>query len=551
MDTFGQDLSYSLRSLRKAPAFTAVAIITLALGVGANSAIFSVLNAVLLRPLPFFEAERVVNVAWDGSGYLQALSSAKFQYWHDHIRSFEAMATWRSSLEQAGVADETSTVRALAVSRDFLEVVRYAPTRGRAFEFGDVAPGAPSVAIISQATWQTRFGSAADVVGRTIRLDGNSFTIVGVLPGSFGFPYVDAPVDVIVPLRMTVDPNDVAENWPTIARLHAGVTPEQAQAEVATLMPSFRAVYPNQVANTDRGTTLATFSDLYVDGGVRRALWILMSAVIFVLLIACVNVANLFLARATRRQSASGEILRELLGNAARLHPRAHECAENGGPRVRHGRPLGAPRSLLQQPKRSRDPRQRTGEPIGPSTGLLSHCRLPCARFLCVRDAMPPLVRDVPVLRLPAVMMLASVVRLRRARQILNRLRLRLRLLIRGRKPKAFRCDFAEVFQESIAVAFEKAGDNLGGLRLELTIRELGELGAPRLHDVRTLRGVFLHPFGQIQQRRGGVVFPGKRGAHSVEMSAAFRYRPSRKVSGGSSGHHAIEADRIRQRACL
>jgi putative ABC transport system permease protein len=101
-------LSYSLRSLRKAPAFTAVAIITLALGVGANSAIFSVLNAVLLRPLPFSEAERVVNVAWDGSGYLQPLSSTKFQYWHDHIRSFEAMATWRSSLEQAVIAGETS-----------------------------------------------------------------------------------------------------------------------------------------------------------------------------------------------------------------------------------------------------------------------------------------------------------------------------------------------------------------------------------------------------------------------------------------------------------
>jgi putative ABC transport system permease protein len=302
MGTCGQDFSYSLRSLHKAPAFTSVAIITLALGVGANSAIFSVLNAVLLRPLPFSEAERVVNLAWDGSGYLEQLSSAKFQYWHDHIRSFDAMATWRSSLEQAGIAGETSTVRALAVSHDFFEVVRYTPARGRGFESTDVAPGGPSVAIISQSRWQTRFAGAADVVGRTIRLDGNSFTIVGVLPGSFAFPYVSAPVEVIVPLRITVDPNDVAENWPTIARLHAGVTAEQAQAEVATLMASFRAAYPNQVSDADRGMTLATFTDLYVGGGVRRALWILMSAVTFVLLIACANVANLFLARATSRR---------------------------------------------------------------------------------------------------------------------------------------------------------------------------------------------------------------------------------------------------------
>ena len=131
MGTLGQDLSYSLRSLRKAPAFTAVAIVTLALGVGANSAIFSAVNAVLLRPLPFADAERVVNLAWDGSGYLQSLSATKFQYWHDHARSFDAMATWRSSVARAAVDGEPSTIRALAVSPGFFAAVGNAPVRGR------------------------------------------------------------------------------------------------------------------------------------------------------------------------------------------------------------------------------------------------------------------------------------------------------------------------------------------------------------------------------------------------------------------------------------
>jgi predicted permease len=294
MGMLGQDLSYSLRSLLKTPAFTVVAVITLALGVGANSAIFSVLNAVLLRPLPLSEAERIVNVAWSGSGYLQPLSAAKFQYWRDHARAFDAMATWRSARQQADIAGETSTVRSLAVSRGFFEIVGYAPA--------EVASRGPSVAIISRAVWQTRFAGAADAVGRMIRLDGEPFTIAGVLPESFTFPYEDEPVAVIVPLRMTVDANDVAENWPTIARLRDGVTREQAQADVTALMAPFRAAYPNQVSDQDRGMTLATFSELYVDRGVRRALWILMSAGTFVLLIACANVANLFLARATGRR---------------------------------------------------------------------------------------------------------------------------------------------------------------------------------------------------------------------------------------------------------
>jgi putative ABC transport system permease protein len=302
METLAQDLAYSIRSLRRSPGFTVVVVLTLALGVGANTAIFSVLNAVLLRPLPFVDPGRVVHLAWDGNGHLQELSAAKFQYWRDHARSFQSMATWRSSFEPIDVAGQVRTARVLAVTDEFFGVVGHSAALGRVFLPGESAPGRTSAAIISHAIWRTQLGGADSVLGRTIRLNGEIVEIVGVLPDSFAFAYDDDPVDVIVPLRLTVNAADVAENWPTIARLREHVTHEQAQAEVTSLIGAFRAEYPSQVSERDRGMTLATFTELYVDARVRRALWMLMGAVTIVLLIACANVANLFLARVTERR---------------------------------------------------------------------------------------------------------------------------------------------------------------------------------------------------------------------------------------------------------
>jgi hypothetical protein len=162
------------------------------------------------------------------------LSAIKFQYWHDHARSFDAMATWQHLLARVDRGTEVSALRALGVSRDFFEVLGYEPVLGRGFVAAEHVPGGPAVAVISHAMWRTHFGSAADVVGRSIRLNGEAVTVVGMLPESFAFPYEDEAVEVIFPLRLSVDPNDVAENWPTIARLREGVTREQARADVVS-----------------------------------------------------------------------------------------------------------------------------------------------------------------------------------------------------------------------------------------------------------------------------------------------------------------------------
>ena len=303
MNAIQQDLAYALRSLGRTPGFAITVVLTLALGIGANSAIFSAVDTVLLRPLPFPDAERVENVAWDGSGYLQSSSATKFQYWHDHARSFEAMATWRHVLARVDTGTEVSAVQTLGVSRDFLRVLGFTPRLGRGFVTAEHVSGSPMVAVISHAMWRTHFGGAADVVGRSIRLNDQPVTIIGVLPESFAFPYENDAVDVILPLALIADPNDIAENWPVIARLREGVSREQAQTDITSLIEPFRQAYPNQVGEQDRGMTLATFSELYVADNVRRALWILMGAVTLVLLIACANVANLFLARAARRRT--------------------------------------------------------------------------------------------------------------------------------------------------------------------------------------------------------------------------------------------------------
>ncbi len=302
MDTMRQDIAQVAKSLWRAPRFAALVVLTLALGIGANSAIFSVVSAVVLRPLPFPDADRFVHLAWEyGGGAPRAVSPIKFEYWRDNTRSFAAMATYRGFLARIDTEDGVAGVPGLRVTRDFLRALGFAPRLGRDFEPGEDVPDGPRVALIGDALWKRVYGGAPDVVGRTLDLDEEPYTIVGVLPEAFAFPEQPARTDVVVPMGLRADPKDEGANFTIVARLKDGVDRAAALADVERLDASFAEQYPNQVYDGDRGMTLATFEDLFV-GDLARTLWIIMGAVGLVLLIACANVANLLLARAARRR---------------------------------------------------------------------------------------------------------------------------------------------------------------------------------------------------------------------------------------------------------
>ncbi len=302
MDTLKQDVAQVAKSLWRAPRFAALVVLTLALGIGANSAIFSVVSAVVLRPLPFPDAARFVHLAWRFSyASSSTMQPIKYEYWRDNTRSFAAMATWRGFLAQVDADGTVAGVPGLRVSHGFLSVLGYTPRLGRDFEADEDVPDGPRVALLGDGLWRARFGGAPDVVGKTLQLDGEPYTIVGVLPETFAFPESQEGAEVIVPMGLRADPKDEGENYTIIARLKDGVDQAQAQADVERLFAPFAAQYPNQVYEGDRGMTLATFQELYV-GDLARPLWIAMGAVGLVLLIACANVANLLLARAARRR---------------------------------------------------------------------------------------------------------------------------------------------------------------------------------------------------------------------------------------------------------
>jgi hypothetical protein len=191
VDSMRRDVAQSMRSLRKSPGFTALTVLTLALGIGANSAIFGIVDAVLVRPLPFPDADRVVQLAWDGDGYLQRLSAAKFQYWRERSRSFDAMATWQMTSGRLEVQQRELPVQTLSVSRGFFDVLGYGPTLGRGFAPSEYAGTNAGVGLLTRRIWQAGFGGEAAVLGTTVILNGQALTIVGVLPAGVGVPYED------------------------------------------------------------------------------------------------------------------------------------------------------------------------------------------------------------------------------------------------------------------------------------------------------------------------------------------------------------------------
>ena len=305
MKTLLQDWRYGLRILWKKPGFTLVAVVTLALGIGANTAIFSVVNAVLLRPLPYPTADRLVAIS-ENSLKAADISVAYPDYldWRAQQSVFEEMS---ARMPTGGVitgANEPERVIGRLVTPNFFSTLGVQPMLGRGFSEAENKPGSPPVMVISHGLWQRQFGSSSDVIGKSITYNGEPWTVIGVMPAWFDFyGRTNINNDVFVPLGYLNNLEFMQDrNSHTVrvtARLKPGVSIEQARSELSALSARMATQYP--ASNTGVGATTRSFLDDYV-GDSRQSLRVIFTAVAFMLLIACVNVANLMLARATTRR---------------------------------------------------------------------------------------------------------------------------------------------------------------------------------------------------------------------------------------------------------
>ena len=304
MESLIKDIKYGIRGLVKRPGFTAIALITLALGIGANTAIFSVVNAVLLRPLQFKDPEQLV-IVWEDASFAgfprNTPAPANYVDWKNQNQSFADMAASAETSFNITGDGEPERVAAHAVTANFFPLFGVQPLIGRSFLPEEDQPGAAKVALLSQSLWQSRYGGDRNVINRDIQLNGEKHTVIGVMPA--GFQFMESEVRLWVPLAMSAEDmaNRGGHYLKVVARLKPGVELTQAQADMNAVMSRITKDHPDYSLNGTLGALVMPMREQFV-GEARSSLIVLLVAVAFVLLIACANVAGLLLARAVARR---------------------------------------------------------------------------------------------------------------------------------------------------------------------------------------------------------------------------------------------------------